>query len=69
MPKFISKEATIMQNRTAFALFLSKGMEEVKRLYPDALAFVTEHKDKSLKEVTDLLTKNLNAQSKTLMPA
>ncbi len=69
MAKYISKEAIIMQNRTAFALFLKKGIDEVERLYPDSLEFVRQHKEKSLKDVTDLLTNILNAQSKILMPA
>jgi hypothetical protein len=69
MPKFLSKEAKIMQYRTAFALYLKKGMDEVERLYPDSIEFVNNNKDKSLKEVTESLTKKLDAQSKILIPA
>jgi hypothetical protein len=69
MPKHLSKEAKIMQDRTAFALYLKQGMDEVERLYPDSLEFVIENQDKSLKQVTELLTKKLNAQSEILIPA
>ncbi len=69
MPKFLSKEAKIMQDRTAFALYLKKGMDEVERLYPDSIEFVNNNKFKSLKEVTESLTKKLDAQSKILIPA
>ena len=40
MAKKLSKEAAILQNRTAFALYLKKGIGEVKSLYPDSLSFV-----------------------------
>lgn len=68
MEKKVSADAMILQNRTAFALYLKKGLGEVERLYPDSLKFVQQHQDKSLKEVTQLLTEMLNAQSERLIP-
>jgi len=40
MLKKLSSQATILQNRTAYALFLKKGLDEVERLYPDSTEFV-----------------------------
>jgi hypothetical protein len=69
MSKNLSKDALILQNRTAFALFLKKGIHEVERLYPSSVDFVQRNKGKTLKEVTDFLSKKLNAQSEKLIPA
>jgi len=40
MLKKLSSQVTILQNRTAYALFLKKGLDEVERLYPDSTVFV-----------------------------
>ncbi len=69
MARVLSAEASILQNRTAFALFLNKGIEEVERLYPDCVLFVKKNQEKTLEEVTDILTEQLNAQSERLIPA
>jgi hypothetical protein len=69
MAKKLSTDAAILQNRTAFALYLKKGLAEVKRLYPDSLEFVKKNKGKTLKEVTLLLTNSLNTQSEISIAA
>lgn len=68
MAKKLSTDAAILQNRTAFALYLKKGIGEVEKFYPGSLSFVQKNKDKTLKEVTLLLTEKLNAQSERLIP-
>ena len=67
MSKNISKDAGILQNRTAFSLYLKKGMDAVENFYPDCVSFVERNKDKTLQEVTQLLTEKLNAQSERLI--
>ncbi len=69
MSKKLSNDAAILQNRTAFALYLKKELDEVERLYPASLDFVQKNQDKTLKEITLLLTDKLNAQSERLIPA
>jgi hypothetical protein len=69
MAKKLSTDAIILQNRTAFALFLKKGLDEVKRLYPDSIGFVQKNQGKTLREVTLLLSEKLSAQSEKLIPA
>ena len=69
MEKKLSEEALILQNRSAFALFLKKGISEVERLYPDSVNFVEKNQNKTLREVTLLLSKKLNAHSEKLIPA
>jgi hypothetical protein len=69
MAKKLSTDAIILQNRTAFALFLKKGLDEVKRLYPDSIDFVQKNQGKTLREVTLLLSEKLSAQSEKLIPA
>lgn len=68
MAKKLSTDAIILQNRTAFALFLKKGLSEVERYYPDSLGFVQKNQGKTLREVTLILSKKLNAQSERLIP-
>jgi hypothetical protein len=69
MAKKLSTDAIILQNRTAFALFLKNGLDEVKRLYPDSMSFVQKNKGKTLREVTMLLSEKLSTQSEKLIPA
>ena len=68
MPRKLSKDAAILQNRSAFSLYLKKGIEAVEKLYPESLVFVKRNKGKSLKEVTEILTEKLNSQSERLIP-
>ena len=56
----LSKEALIIQHHSAFSLYLDKGMEEVVKYHPESVDFVKENSDKTLKEITDILTKELN---------
>lgn len=56
-----SQQAQLLQHRSAFSLYLKEGIEAVKKYHPGSVAFVTEHKDKSLQEVTELLTRELDA--------
>jgi hypothetical protein len=62
MPKQFtpSKEAIIIQHRSAFSLYLRKGLAEVEKRYPESVEFVELNKGKSLKDVTDILTEELN---------
>ena len=69
MSKKLSSQATILQNRTAYALFLKKGLDEVERLYPNSIEFVKKNKGKTLKEVTLILSKKLNVHNEKLIPA
>ena len=69
MAKKLSIDAAVLQNRTAFALYLRKGLGEVERLYPSSLRFVKENQGKTLKEITLLLMEELNAHSERLIPA
>ena len=68
MNKKLSNDAAVLQKRTAFALFLTKGINEVKRLYPGSVNFVKKNQGKTLKEVTQLLTEELNAHNKMAIP-
>jgi hypothetical protein len=56
----LSQEAQIIQHRSAFATYLTKGMEAVEKRYPQSVEFVKQHQDKTLQEVTDILTEELN---------
>lgn len=60
----LSKEALILQNRSAFVAYLTKGMEAVQQFYPESVEFVKQHSDKSLLVVTEILTKQLNELNK-----
>ena len=40
-----------IEKLAAFMLFLEEGMEAVQRMYPQHVAFVRSHKDKSSSEV------------------
>ena len=58
-----SKVAAIIQCRSAFSLYLRKGLEEVEKRYPDSVEFVKQHSNKSLLEVTNILTEQLNTSA------
>jgi len=60
-----SKEASIIQCRSAFSLYLRKGLAEVEKRYPESVEFVKQHRDKSLLEVTNILTEQLNTLANT----
>ena len=68
-----SKEAAIIQCRSAFSLYLRKGLEEVEKRYPESVEFVKQHRNKSLLEVTNILTEQLNttadSYNETSIPA
>jgi hypothetical protein len=64
LPQFHpSKEASIIQCRSACSLYLRKGLEEVEKRYPESVEFVKQHRDKSLLEVTNMLTEQLNTSA------
>ena len=58
-----SKEAAIIQCRSAFSLYLRKGLAGVEKRCPDAVEFVKQHSNKSLLEVTNILTEQLNTSA------
>jgi len=58
-----SKEAFIIQCRSAFSLYLRKGLTEVEKRYPESVEFVKQHSNKSLLEVTNILTEQLNTST------
>jgi hypothetical protein len=58
-----SREAFIIQCRSAFSLYLRKGLEEVEKRYPESVEFVKQHSNKSLLEVTNILTEQLNTSA------
>lgn len=53
-------QTSIIQNRSAFILFLKNGIEEVEKYYPESVDFVNKYHDKTLKEITQILEDNLN---------
>ncbi|MEN2399296.1 hypothetical protein GKZ90_0005880 [Flavobacterium sp. MC2016-06] len=64
-----SDKAIILENRSAFALFKSKGINSVKNHFPKSVGFVLENSEKTLRQVTEELTEKLNAYSESPIPA
>lgn len=45
----------------AYHLYLEKGMDEVKRVFPGCVEFVENNKDKEIEDVNKLLTEQLDS--------
>jgi hypothetical protein len=52
----------LMERMAAFTLYLEKGLEAVKRMYPQHLSFVKNRKGKSQSEVKKELLQAQTAQ-------
>lgn len=57
----MADKKTIMIQLSAFRKYVTKGMKEVKRLYPEMVTFVEKNKEKSY----DQLQKELLEQLKS----
>ena len=44
-------KAVVMEKMAAFSLYLDEGMAAVERMYPQHIAFVQHHLDKTMAEV------------------
>jgi len=61
----LSNEALIIQHRSAFSVYLKKGIEAVKKFYPESLDFVSQNQGKTLAEVTAILSEKLKHSAGT----
>lgn len=57
--KLSTHEASVLEKRSAFALYKNKGLDAVVKLYPNSVKFVQENMHQSLKQITAILSQEL----------